>query len=397
MNICLVNNIFPPILTGSSLFTFDLAFQLAKVGHNVIVITSMSSDTDKEFEIHSDGYKVYRLKKLRLSQSSLWMNFPDFYFTLFPSNFKRVRSILLENRIEIIHQCNNIFDLVFLSAYFSHKLNIPLFCSLTTPIQHANRAINKVLELFDKTVVRFLFSRYVSCYITGDRETERYVEERYKRKKGVKTIHYGVSGLGDFAKIDRDYRETTNVVVSLGHVSSGKDRKELIEAWPKIVSSIPSAKLQIIGSLFSDKIGILIEKYNIAKHVLFSGGVQRSKIPELIEKADLGCLFVSNVPFCKGVGSANIELMASGLPVILDAYDDNFGSDMPFKNGVHFIKLESRDPDWLAEKIVELMNDSELRERIGKAGQEFVLTQLTWGRVLPLIEALYRSYIQNND
>ena len=143
MNICLINNLFPPILTGSSLFTLDLATQLHKSGHNIIVITSRTKRSARDFEIHENGFKLYRLKKLRIFESNLWMNFPNFFFTLFPSNFRRIKKIIIENEIDVIHQCNNIFDIVFASAFFAEKLKLPLICSLTTQIQHANPYLNK--------------------------------------------------------------------------------------------------------------------------------------------------------------------------------------------------------------------------------------------------------------
>lgn len=389
MNICLVNNVFPPILTGSSLFTQDLAIQLAQAGHHIIVISAKTHRDSPDLENHEKGFTVYRLDRLRLFRSNLWMNFPNFYLTLFPSNYKKYRDILREHKIEVIHQCNNIFDLVFMSAYYARKLRIPLICSLTTQIQHSNKVLNKILELFDKTVVKKFFADHVDCFITGDKETARYVSDRYKRYRGFETIHYGISGLELFSSIRRDYSSNTKTLVSLGHISFVKDRKELIQAWPLVMMEYPKAKLVIIGSLFRNDIKRLISKLGIESNVVFTGGVDREKIPGLIESAELGCMFFSNMPYCRGVGSANIELMASGLPVILDADDDNFGPMMPFRDGIHFIKLKKRDPVWLATKIIELFGDSELRQNIGTAGREFVTTQLNWEKVLPLMEDLY--------
>jgi glycosyltransferase involved in cell wall biosynthesis len=397
MNICLVNNLFPPILSGSSLFTLDLATQLHLSGHKVIVITSKTHDHTADFETHEIGFAIYRLKRFVLGKSRLWMKFPDFYYTLFPENLRRIKKIILENDIDLIHQCNNIFDMVFFSAYIARKFHIPLVCSLTTQIQHINPFINKVLEIFDKVVIKYLFANYVDVFIAGDKETSRYIKERYNITKNVKMIHYGINGLDNFSDINRDYSKTSNNLVSLGHVSEVKDRRELFAAWPHVKSVIPGAKIIIIGDLFSDNIDREIKKHQISKDVIFTGRVLHDQIPGLISEADIGTMFFSNVPYSKGVGSANIELMASGLPVIIDAYEDNFGSDLPFKNGIHFIKLESRNPEWLANKIIELFHDPGIRERIGIAGKEFVLTNFTWKNIIPRIEQVYSDLIGKND
>ena len=44
MNICLVNNLYPPINTGSSFYTKGLADNLARKGHKVVVITNQYGD-----------------------------------------------------------------------------------------------------------------------------------------------------------------------------------------------------------------------------------------------------------------------------------------------------------------------------------------------------------------
>lgn len=325
------------------------------------------------------------------------MKFPDFYLTLFPSNFNRIKEILIINNIEVLHQCNNIFDLVFASAYFSKKLKLPLICSLTTQIQHSNFFLNKLLEVFDKTVIRYFFANHVDVYLAGDKETERYINERYKRYNDIKIVHYGISGLEEFSRINRDYSKTNYILVSLGHISDVKDRKELIAAWAYVKASLSKAKIRIIGSLFSNGIKKWIIKNEVKDEIIFTGLVKRNNIPDLIKDADIGSMFFSNVPYSKGVGSANIELMASGLPVILDAYEDNFGPDKPFKNMIHFVRLESRDPKWLSKKIIELFNNPDLREKIGRSSKEFVLKNLTWEKVIQSFENIYIDAISEKN
>jgi glycosyltransferase involved in cell wall biosynthesis len=325
------------------------------------------------------------------------MKFPNFYLTLFPSNFTRIKEIILQNNIEVLHQCNNIFDLVFAATYFSRKLKLPLICSLTTQIQHSSRFLNKILELFDKTIIKYFFAKYVDVFLAGDKETERYINERYNRYDGIITLHYGISGLDKFFQIKRDYCKTNYILVSLGHISDVKDRKALINAWPYVKASFPDAKIKIIGSLFSKDIEKGISNNKLENDIIFTGKVERNNIPDVIRDTDIGSMFFSNVPYSKGVGSANIELMASGLPVILDAYEDNFGPGMPFKNGIHFVKLDSRDPIWLSNKIIELFNNPDLRERIGRAGKEFVTTNLTWDKIMPLLEDIYFQAIKKKN
>ena len=98
MNICLVNNLYPPINTGSSFYTYDLANHLYEKGHNVIIITNKVKGTIG-FSME-DGVKVYRLPVIKLPRWKIWMKFPDFNFTLTPKNIKRIKKIFIK-RVKI--------------------------------------------------------------------------------------------------------------------------------------------------------------------------------------------------------------------------------------------------------------------------------------------------------
>lgn len=394
MNICLVNNLFPPINTGSSHYTWDLAENLNKHGHKVIIITS---NVENRGQTPPHKFKIYRLKKLVLPKYSLWMKFPDFYFTLFPSNIKKFKNIIKKEEIEIIHQCNNIFDMVFISAYVSRKMRIPLICSLTTQIQSVDKFINKLLQIFDLLIVKRFFARFVHKFIALDKETKRFIVERYGDKGHISIIPFSIPSPEQFFAINIDYKNTKYRMISLGHVSTIKDRRETILAWNEVLKKFPKATLRILGDLFSNYSKNLIEKKNLTGYIEFTGRIVHSELPEKIKDGDIGGLLATNIPYHKGVGTANLELMASGLPVIVDADDDFFGPNFPFKSGEHFIKAESRDPEWLANKIIELFENPKMREEIGKNGRDFVLNTLTWERIIPEIENLYEEAIRNND
>jgi glycosyltransferase involved in cell wall biosynthesis len=396
MNICLVNNIFPPIETGSSLYTRDLARFLTAKGHHIIVITS-GFQSQMMVEEHPEGYTIYRLKSVKLPKLRIWHFFSSFTFNLTRKNIRTIKEIILEENIQIIHQCNNIFDLVFASAHVAKKLKIPLVCSLTTQIQHQDKILNKFLELFDRTIVKHFFVTKVNTFIALDKETLRFINDRYARYTGIELIPFGIPDLSIFQEIKRDYSKNHFWIISLGHVSEMKNRRELISALPLIRKKIRDAKIKIIGELFSNRIKKLVYNNQLEEVVIFTGKIEHNRIPEIIAEADIGSIFCTNIPYPKGVGSANLELMASGLPVIIDAYDDNFGPDFPFKNGIHFVKLESKEPEWLANKIIELFENAEMRERIGKAGKDFVTIQLTWANIIPLIETVYKKAIDQNN
>ena len=396
MNICLVNNLFPPVNTGSSHYTRDLAVALKNQGHKVIVITNETSD-HSGIEFYQDTIKVYRLKIKKLPKLSIWMNFPDFNFSLTPSNARAFRNILLNEKIDIIHQCNNIFDLVFFSARYSKKLNIPLFCSLTTPIQHTSGFYNAIIATFDKTILKWFFASKVYKYIALDTTVSEYISERYNIKDRKCIIPFSIpddSFTRSLYSIKRDYSHCNFRMVSLGHISAIKNRKETLYAWKIVVKKYPNAKIRIVGDLFSDEIKDLIKDLGLEKNIELTGRIPHKDIVNHLKDVDFGCMFMSEaLPYYKGIGTANLELMAAGLPVLVDADNMAFGNDFPLLNNKHLITIESRSPEYLASIFISLFEDSEKRKMLGINGREFVNKIITWDKISDIMIEKYKESI----
>jgi glycosyltransferase involved in cell wall biosynthesis len=395
MNIALINNVYPPIISGSSFYTMSLAQELAKKKHHVVVITAQSSNSNQLEEI--DGVKIYRLPVYKLPQSSLWMNFPDFTFSLTPANIKRMLNILRNEKIEIMHQCNNIFDLVFASAYCSKKLHIPLVGSLTTQIQHPGKLINNILSLFDRHFLKHTYVKFVKHFIALDLETKRYIKTRYNRIQNVTLVPFTISPFMKELTLKHrktDYSHVHFRGLSWGHISSLKDRLELIRAWSILVQKYPQAELVIIGNVLMPQIQEEIDKLGLNKNIRMTGKLPIEEIMDLIAVSDFGCMFLSeHLPFNKGVGTTNLETMACGLPTIIDAGDAFFGTEYEFVGGKEFILPQTRQPEELAAIICELFENEELRSRVGNAGRYFVQDLLTWDHIITDLEEVYHNQL----
>lgn len=397
MNICLVNNLFPPINTGSSFYTYAIAKNLVDLGHNVTVITNQNN-SERVIE-NIEGIKVFRLPVKKLPKLDLWMKFPDFNFSLSIKNYFRFKKILKREKVEIIHQCNNIFDLLFFSGYWSKKLKIPLFCSLMTQIQHPNRQYNRLLKLFEKLIIVPFFVKKVNKFIALDKESVRYINERFKITKNILFIPYMISEKdikNSFKRKKEKYNITHYRMISLGHVSNLKNRMQLIKSWKLVLKEFPNAKMTIVGGIFDKKTKRLIESLNLNNSVEFTGRVSHSKTLDYVESADFNALFLSkNLPYNKCVGGANFEMMAAGLPCIIDASDEFFGKKYSFLSGKHFISAGSRNPEELAKQCIKLFSNPKLRKQIGLNGQDFVINKLTWKQIMKEMIELYEETIKN--
>jgi glycosyltransferase involved in cell wall biosynthesis len=105
-------------------------------------------------------------------------------------------------------------------------------------------------------------------------------------------------------------------------------------------------------------------------------------------------MFLSKrLPYHKGIGTANLECLACGLPTITDSSNDFFGSGFPIKSWSQFISIESRDPKYLSDLFIMLFRDPDLRKSIGLSGKAFIEDNLTWEKITDLIEIMYKRIL----
>ncbi|MEM9808497.1 MAG: glycosyltransferase family 4 protein [Cyanobacteria bacterium P01_D01_bin.56] len=188
--------------------------------------------------------------------------------------------------------------------------------------------------------------------------------------------------------------KTSDTVVFLGSIVPSKGFHKLAEAWPKVLTRSPNAKLTVIGSgkLYdrNSKLGkwkVAEESYeancirpflsdadgNIHPSVHFAGLLGAEKI-EILQKADIG---IVNPTGCTEVcpGSA-LEFQACGTPVISIARQGLLDTVVHQETGL----LGRRYQD-LADNIVYLLKQPEVARAFGQNGIEFVKRKFSEHRI----------------
>ncbi|WP_258187136.1 glycosyltransferase [Candidatus Hakubella thermalkaliphila] len=89
-----------------------------------------------------------------------------------------------------------------------------------------------------------------------------------------------------------------------------------------------------------------------------------------------------------------IEAMASAKPVIVS---DTSGVAEVIKDGVNGFRVCSRNPKQIANKIRMLIQDSQLRKRVGEKGRDFVHSNLSWERFATDCEEAFQKVLRKNS
>lgn len=162
----------------------------------------------------------------------------------------------------------------------------------------------------------------------------------------------------------------------VGQISPWKGLADVIRAMPKVLSSFPQARLLVVGEpkfdtasarynniAYLKELKSLVEELNLKKEVIFTG--ERSDIPEIMKAIDLLILASWEEPF----GRALVEAMAMEKPVIST---DVGGPTEIVKNGVNGTLISPKNPQGIAQAVIELASNRKKSIEMGRRGRKEV-------------------------
>jgi len=250
-------------------------------------------------------------------------------------------------------------------------------------------------ELYGNTLLGL--GRYLFPTIFGDLEalnymladrivvySKRIAEEnglkRYSNKLCIAHEHFI-----DFSSFNlrKKIEDRKNLVGYTGRLSEEKGCLNFVEAIPSLLETRKDITFLIggDGNLLS-KIREYLKKMNLMSNVKMAGWIPHDKLPEYLNELKLLVL----PSYTEGLPNIMLEAMACGTPVLatpVGAIPDII------KDGETGFLLKSNDPRHIANKIVELLNQPELLEKVSKNAYKLVRenfseekTLESWRRVL---------------
>ena len=170
---------------------------------------------------------------------------------------------------------------------------------------------------------------------------------------------------------------------------------DLIEAMAMVSAKIPDARLKIIGDgnlMESLKLKVennrakpssgLYGHLGLENKVEFLGEISNESLPKYLSMADV---FV-RPSLSEGLGISFLEAMASGLPII----GTPVGGIPDFlKDGETGLFCKVGDPTDIADKIIKLLEDGELRKKLSENGRKLVEEKYDWNKIAEQFRRLY--------
>jgi glycosyltransferase involved in cell wall biosynthesis len=160
------------------------------------------------------------------------------------------------------------------------------------------------------------------------------------------------------------------IALYVGRLEPQKDIGNLIRAIPHVRQRHPRTLFLIVGE-GSEAAGLkaLCGALGVERNVLFTGFVDQQEVPRYYQACDL---FVLPSIYEDRAGVL-VEAAASGRPIVAT---DTLGASEVVREGETGFLAPTGDPEALAGHMVRLLEDRELAERMGAAGQRHILTYL---------------------
>ncbi len=166
----------------------------------------------------------------------------------------------------------------------------------------------------------------------------------------------------------------------------GKGHITAIDSLPQILAKVPHAKLVFVGEGYlRPALEAHAAKLGVEQHVVFTGF--RTDIAELNAMFDLSIL----ISDFEGMGRVLLEAMVMGKPVVAT----NVGGipDVVVDGKTGYL-VAPGDPPALAEAVLKLALDPQLRSSMGAAGQQRITEQFSAATMVRKIVEVYEEQIR---
>lgn len=193
----------------------------------------------------------------------------------------------------------------------------------------------------------------------------------------------------DFRPNDHKAGVVLRIVVT-GALKWARAPEHALLAFRQLLDMGVAAELEVLGGSAKDereRFLYTVDDLELRGSVLWRGAVPADEVSRRLREADI-CLHASH---SEGISNAVLEAMASGLPVVCT---DAGGMREAVRDGIDGFVVPVRDVEAMAEALVTLARDPELRCRMGSAARQRVLEEFTLERQTREWRALYEGLLR---
>jgi glycosyltransferase involved in cell wall biosynthesis len=284
----------------------------------------------------------------------------------FPSEWA---AFLAKKRLNapVVWMCNEPPDWFFVPEYRRglRKINWPIY------------------EILDETV-----AQYIDEILVLSRVAQKYVCRAYNRSsKIVRTgidvdLFHGASG----SKVRKKYGLGKNfVLLQVGNFQRTKGQIDSMRVLNNLAKRYSGISLILDGGGRKEDLMRLGESLGVIDKIHFLNTKNDSELAEVYAACDV-FLFPAQITW----GLAAIEAMAASKPVVVTS---RCGASEIIQSGINGIVVDYAKTEDVAKQVESLLNDAQLRRKIGDNAYQYVKNHLSWEKYAKTMEMIFEKAV----
>ncbi len=175
------------------------------------------------------------------------------------------------------------------------------------------------------------------------------------------------------------------VVGKIARLFKLKGHDDLFAVAPEIIRQNPKIKFLLVGDgEWRGRFEKMAEQSGLRSHFIFTGLVPPNEVPKYVGIMDA----LAHLSLREGLPRALPQALAAAKPVI--AYDCDGAREICLDGETGFL-IRPGDLPNLKNRLLQLANDSTLREKLGSLGQDFIRKNFA---VEKMVDDIYNLYLK---
>lgn len=340
-----------------------------------VVVYGQSEDTI----IQEDGVEIHLVKKRKYKWAT-W-----YFYRKYLQDY--LNALIVKNKVDLVEAP----DWTGITAFMNLKAPLVIrFHGSDTYFCHLeNRKQKRKNFWFEKLAIQ-----KAKAFIAPTAFAGKLTQQLFKiRNKTIATIHYGLEV--EKFRNDNGIHEEKGLLLYIGTVIRKKGVLELPDIMKRVIAKMPEARLILIGGDSYDaatgtqSTWQLMQELmddNVKNSIEYLGKVPYQEVRDYIQKAQV-CVFPT---FAETLGMVTIESMAMKKAVV----NSNIGwAQELIIDGESGYLVHPGEHETFSAKISDLLEDDQLRQRIGLKAEERVCTVFNIDTIVEQNIAFYQKTI----
>jgi len=389
MRVLLLNDRIPPENRGGAgAVVWRLAQGLRDAGHEIHLIAATEQPT---FSEERDGIPTYHIHSQYHERWRAWRSLRN------PQTLPELRKLYQKIQPDVINAHNIHHDLSYDSLRLAHEMSIPAvftshdvmpfaYTKLSHFINKENCDIQpeayKLPPFYNLRRMKFRYNpwrnwvirRILTRYTQGRTAPSQALCDAHRVNglppftcviNGVHAAQFQASGESVHALRQRYGLEGRKVLLFAGRLTGAKGTRPLLDALRIVVQEFPEAALLVLSSTPIAKQVASSAYAELAQNHIVSGGWLAED--ELAAAYHLSDVVVMPSIIFESFGMVLVEAMAAGKPTIGGCFG---GTNEVVLDGETGFLVNPYNTTMLADRILALLRDADLRQRMGEAGYQ---------------------------